>query len=73
MLKSIEEHRKVFPEPPFLAFKNFKDNFVRSKLYIEDNGVCDSRGCSPCRKSTFAKLCVELRCSFPQLLIRSTG
>ena len=52
MLKSTEEHRKVFPEPPFVAFrrcKNPKDSLVRSKLYNVDNVVCDSRRCSPCR------------------------
>ena len=39
MLKSTEEHRKVFPESPFIAFrsKNFKDILVRSKLYNVDN------------------------------------
>ena len=55
MLKSTEEHRKVFPESPFIALrrsKNFKDILVRSKLYNVDNGVCDTKGCSPCRKST---------------------
>jgi len=36
MLKSTEELRKVFPDPPFIAFrrcKNLKDILVRSKLY----------------------------------------
>ena len=45
MLKSTEEHRKVFPEPSFIAFrrcKNLKDILVRSKLYNVNNGVCDS-------------------------------
>ena len=49
MLKSTDEHRKVFPEPPFIAFRrcrNLKDTFVRSKLYNVENGACDKRGCS---------------------------
>ena len=54
MLKSTEEHRKAFPKPPFIAFRRRKDLkyiVVRLKLYIVDNGVCDSRQSSPCRKS----------------------
>ena len=48
MLKSTDEHRRVFPDPPFIAFrrcKNLKDIFVRSKLHNVENGVCDKRGC----------------------------
>ena len=54
MLKSTEEHRKVFSEPTFIAVrrcKNFKDILVQSKLYGWDKGDCDSRGCSLCDKS----------------------
>ena len=42
MLKSTEEHRKVFPEPPFISFRRckiLKDILVRSKLYNVDNGA----------------------------------
>ena len=54
MLVTSEEHRKVFPEPPFIAFrrcKNLKDILVRSKLYSGDSGAYDRRGCTPCDKS----------------------
>jgi len=41
MLKSTEEHKKVFPEPPFIAFrcKSLKGILVLLKLYSESNGV----------------------------------
>ena len=38
---SSEEHSKVFPEPPVIAFrrcKNLKDILVRARLYSEGNG-----------------------------------
>ena len=56
MLVTSEEHRKVFPKPPFIAFrrcKNLKDILVRSKLYSGDSGAYDRRGCTPCDKSRF--------------------
>ena len=44
-------------------------------MYNVDNGVCDSKGCSPCRKSRckFAKSCGVLQRLFPGLLIRNIG
>ena len=41
MLTNSEEHRKVFPEPPLIAFrrcKNLKDILVRARLSNEGNG-----------------------------------
>ena len=49
-----EEHRKVFPEPPLIAFrrcKNLKDILVRARLSNEGNGGTDKKGCSRCSKS----------------------
>ena len=74
MLKCTEEHRKVFPESPFIAFrrcKNLKDILVRSKLYNVDNGVCDSKGCSPCRKSR-CQVC-KVMCSATTFISRVTN
>ena len=74
ILKSTEEHRKVFPEPPFIAFrrcKNLKDILVRSKLYNVDNGACDSKGCSPCRKSR-CQVC-KVMCSSTTFISRVTN
>ena len=54
MIKSTEEHRKVFSEPPLIALrrcKNGKNMLVRSKVYNEDSRACDSRGYSQCDKS----------------------
>ena len=73
MLKSTEEHRKVFPEPPFIAFRrcrDLKDIVVRSKLYNVDNLDCDSKGCSPCRKSR-CQVC-KVMCSAATFLSRVT-
>ena len=44
MLKSTEEHRRC---------KNLKEILVSSKLYSDDNGACESKGCSPRRKSRY--------------------
>ena len=41
MLTNSEEHMKVFPEPPLIAFrrcKNLKDILVRAKLSSEGDG-----------------------------------
>ena len=49
-----DEHRKVFPEPPLIAFrrcKNLKDILVRARLSNEGNGGNDKKGCSRCGKS----------------------
>ena len=56
MLTNSEEHRKVFPEPPLIAFrrcKNLKDILVRARLNSEGNGGggTDKKGCSRCGKS----------------------
>ena len=54
MLTNSEEHRKVFPEPPLIAFrrcKNLKDILVRARLSNEGNGGTDKKGCSRCGKS----------------------
>ena len=54
MLTNSEEHRKVFPEPPLIAFrrcKNLKDILVRARLSNEGNGGNDKKGCSRCGKS----------------------
>ena len=54
MLTNSEEHRKVFPEPPLIAFrrcKNLKDILVRARLSSEGNGGTDKKGCSRCGKS----------------------
>ena len=54
MLTNSEEHRKVFPEPPLIAFrrcKNVKDIRVRARLSNEGNGGTDKKGCSRCGKS----------------------
>ena len=70
---SIEEHRKIFPEPPFIAIsrcKNLKAILVRSKLDSEGNGVCDSRECSPCRKSR-CQVC-KVMCSTETFTSRAT-
>ena len=51
---NLEEHRKVFPEPPFIAFrrcKNLNDILVRAMLSSEGNGETDKKGCSHCGKS----------------------
>ena len=74
MLKSTEEHRRVFPEPPFIAFrrcKNLKGILVRSKLYGEDNEASDSRGCSPCDKSR-CQVC-KVMCSTKQFMSNVTN
>ena len=79
MLKSNEEHRKVFPEPPSIAFRrcnNLKDILVQLKLHSEGNGNCDSTGCSSCRMSRCQVckcVCVVLKRLFPGLLITSIG
>ena len=47
MLTNSEEHRKVFPEPPLIAFrrcKNLKDILVRARLSNEGNGGNDKKG-----------------------------
>ena len=44
-------YRKVFPEPPLIAFrrcKNLKDILVRARLSNEGNGGTDKQGCSRC-------------------------
>ena len=49
MLTNSEEHRKVFPEPPLMAFrrcKNLMDILVRAKLSNEGNGGTDKKRCS---------------------------
>ena len=54
MLTNSEEHRRVFPEPPLIAFrrcKNLKDILVRARLSSEGNGGTDKKGCSRCGKS----------------------
>ena len=54
MLTNSEEHREVFPEPPLIAFrryKNLKDMLVRARLSNEGNGGTDEKGCSRCGKS----------------------
>ena len=54
MLTNSEEHRKVFPEPPLIAFrrcKNLKDILVRARLSNEGSGATDKKGCSRCGKS----------------------
>ena len=74
MLKSTEEHRRIFSEPPFMAFrgcKNLKDILVRSKLYNVDNGVCDNKGCNPCRKSR-CQVC-KVMCSATTFTSRVTS
>ena len=41
MLTNSEEHGRVFPEPPLIAFrrcKNLKDILVRARLNNEGNG-----------------------------------
>ena len=56
MFTISEEHRKVFPEPPLIAFrrcKNLKDILVRARLSSEENGGTDKKGCSRCGKSRF--------------------
>ena len=74
MFQSTEEHRKVFPEQPFIAFRrctNVKDTLVRSKLYNVDNGVCDSKGGSPCRKS-ICQVC-KVMCSATTFISQVTN
>ena len=54
MLTNSEEHGRVFPEPPLIAFrrcKNLKDILVRARLSNEGNGGTDKKGCSRCGKS----------------------
>ena len=51
ILENSEEHRNVFSQPPFIAFrrcKNLKDILVRSKLYSRGTGDAYSQGCSSC-------------------------
>ena len=53
MLAKSEEHSKVFPEPPLIAFrrcKNIKDILVGARLSNEGNGGTDKKGCSCCGK-----------------------
>ena len=75
MLKSSEEHRKVFLGPSFMAFrrcKNLKDILIKSKLYSVDNGVCDAVLVGSFDVK-FAKSCVVLQHLFPGLLLRNIG
>ena len=54
MLTNSEEHRKVFPEPPLIAFrrcKNLKVILVRARLSNEGKGGTDKKGCCHCGKS----------------------
>ena len=47
MLTNSEEHRKVFPEPPLIAFrrcKNLKDILVRARLNNEGSRGQIKRG-----------------------------
>ena len=56
MLGTSENHRKVFPELLFIAFrrcKNLKDILVRSKLYSKDSGAYDRRGYTLCDTSRY--------------------
>ena len=58
MLTNSKEHRKVFPELPFIAFrrcKNLKDILVRARLNREGNGGTDKKGHSRCGKSRCGK------------------
>ena len=50
MVSNSEEHRKVFPEPPLIAFRRCK-KLVRARLSNEGNGGTDKKGCSRCGKS----------------------
>ena len=58
MLTNLEEHRKVFPELPLIAFrrcKNLKDIPVRARLSSEGNGGIDKKGFSHCGKSRVSR------------------
>ena len=54
VLKSAEEHRRIFPEPPLISFmrcKNLKDILVRARLSNEEIEGNNNRGYFRCGKS----------------------
>ena len=51
---SFEDHSKVFPEPPVIAFrrcKNLEDIMVRVGFIVRVRGGTDKKGCLRCGKS----------------------
>ena len=49
-----DEHRKVFPAPPIIAFrrcKNLKDILVRARLSNRGQGGTHNKGCTGCGKA----------------------
>ena len=54
MLSHSDEHRKVFPAPPIIAFrrcKNLKDILVRARLSNRGQGGTHNKGCTCCGKA----------------------
>ena len=54
MLSHSDEHRKLFPATPIIAFrrcKNLKDILVRARVSNQGQGGTHTNGCSGCGKA----------------------